>query len=472
MSVNRQQFAQAVLQAGGWPETQSNINFLVAWMHREGGTAANNPINTTHDAPGATAYNGVGVKNYPTMQAGVSAIVDTLQGGFYGNIRNALASGDATTWDKEGKLAPDLHAWSAGPNAPASQGYTSVTGDGILGNIADLAKNFVSTVGSTVGGAASDAQQAAQNTQLATGDIDGFLKSQAPELAKALDDPEVQQLLAKWGAPNGLSDQEFQNQLEATSWWKNTPYSQRQMLIEKATDPATAAQNITQAAHTLDTLAKQMGVGLPGGSEYQLVMDGMRNGWILSDGSIKDSSLAQQKLATYYKQNSAQANTGAAATDADQLRQLYAEYALPVSPQKLSTQIQTVLSGTQSLNDVQAQIAQQAKTLYATNPQLVQAIEGGQTVKQWADPYLQHAANTLGLNPNSINLSAPMWQRVLNPYTDPKTGASTGQAMSLDQWDQVLRTSPEYGFDHSQNAINTASSFATQLVSKLTGAGV
>ena len=460
VSSNESSFATDVLVQMGAPVTQSNLDFIERWIAREGGGGANNPLNTTQQMNGSTVLSGntAGVQNYNDLDVGVQATVKTLRNGYYPNIVSALMAGNASEADSQGRLSSDLSTWSGG-------GYSTVS------DVAIQPSNSIGSAGHPAGGPSTGLGRASQTDQNLTGDIDGFLKSQAPELAKALGDPEVQNLLQKWVA-NKLTDDEFRTQLEASGWWKNTPASQRQMLIDQATDPATAAQNITQAAHTLDTLAKQMGVGLPGGSEYQLVMDGMRNGWINTDGSVSDSSLAQQKLSTYYKQNSAQANTGAAATDADQLRQLYAEYALPVSPQKLSTQIQTVLSGTQSLNDLQAQIAQQAKTLYATNPQLVQAIEGGMTVKQWADPYLQHAANTLGLNPNSINLSAPMWQRVLNPWTDPKTGASTGQAMSLDQWDQTLRSDPTYGFDHSQNAINTASSFATQLVSKLTGAGV
>jgi hypothetical protein len=49
-----------------------------AWAKAEGGTAEWNPLNTTEPMPGATDYNTVGVKNYPTPISGISATALTL----------------------------------------------------------------------------------------------------------------------------------------------------------------------------------------------------------------------------------------------------------------------------------------------------------------------------------------------------------------------------------------------------------
>jgi hypothetical protein len=86
---------QQVLQGIGAPSTSQNVGFLDLWQHYEGGTAANNPLNTTQPAAGATSYNSVGVKNYPSPAAGAAATSQTLLNGRYTAVVAALRSGDA-----------------------------------------------------------------------------------------------------------------------------------------------------------------------------------------------------------------------------------------------------------------------------------------------------------------------------------------------------------------------------------------
>src|SRR5262245_24101760 len=85
---------RAVLKGIGAPVTKSNISFLRAWQQAEGGGTANdanwNPLNTTQDAPGATAMNDVGVKSYRSAKQGIQATVKTLLNGYYGPIVTGL----------------------------------------------------------------------------------------------------------------------------------------------------------------------------------------------------------------------------------------------------------------------------------------------------------------------------------------------------------------------------------------------
>jgi len=79
--MTRERFAIDFLKAIKAPTTKRNKLVIVSWIQAEGGTARNNPLNTTHDAPGATDYNWVGVKNYPTYEVGVQATAETLKYG-------------------------------------------------------------------------------------------------------------------------------------------------------------------------------------------------------------------------------------------------------------------------------------------------------------------------------------------------------------------------------------------------------
>lgn len=89
-----QGWQQQLLRQIGAPATPQNLSFLDAWLHAEGGTASNNPFNTTQSAPGASNYNSVGVKNYGSPQAGLAATVATLQNGRYQPILDSLRRGN------------------------------------------------------------------------------------------------------------------------------------------------------------------------------------------------------------------------------------------------------------------------------------------------------------------------------------------------------------------------------------------
>jgi cell wall-associated NlpC family hydrolase len=86
---------QQILKGVGAPTTPENLRFLDAWQRAEGGSAANNPFNTTEPMPGASSYNSVGVRNYQTPQQGLAATIQTLKGpiGNYGPILDALRQG-------------------------------------------------------------------------------------------------------------------------------------------------------------------------------------------------------------------------------------------------------------------------------------------------------------------------------------------------------------------------------------------
>jgi cell wall-associated NlpC family hydrolase len=82
-----------ILKGVNAPVTPENIRYMDAWARAEGGSATNNPFNTTQHAPGAGSYNSVGVRNYTSPQQGIQATIDTLNNGRYGNIIGALRKG-------------------------------------------------------------------------------------------------------------------------------------------------------------------------------------------------------------------------------------------------------------------------------------------------------------------------------------------------------------------------------------------
>lgn len=85
-----------VLQALGAPLSELNVSALQWWADSEGMPAwENNWLATTIDGFGGYAVNSVGVKAYPSVQAGADATVATLMGGAYSHVVNALRDGSS-----------------------------------------------------------------------------------------------------------------------------------------------------------------------------------------------------------------------------------------------------------------------------------------------------------------------------------------------------------------------------------------
>jgi peptidoglycan hydrolase CwlO-like protein len=72
-------WAALLLSELGAPQCRDNLTVLVAWQVAEGTAAAHNPLATTHDMPGSTSFNSVGVRNFPSVEVGLQATVETLR---------------------------------------------------------------------------------------------------------------------------------------------------------------------------------------------------------------------------------------------------------------------------------------------------------------------------------------------------------------------------------------------------------
>lgn len=91
--VDVDQFATDLLGAIGAPVSQENLRALRAWVQAEGTSARFNPLATTQQAPGATAFNSVGVRNFTSYEQGLATTVQVLNNGKYGDILAAFRSG-------------------------------------------------------------------------------------------------------------------------------------------------------------------------------------------------------------------------------------------------------------------------------------------------------------------------------------------------------------------------------------------
>lgn len=93
-------------------------------------------------------------------------------------------------------------------------------------------------------------------------------------------------------------------------------------------------------------------------------------------------------------------------------------------------------------------------------PTLAPGIDQGYTVAALASPFRTKAAELLETTPDLIDLTQPKFRRVLEGKVDEK-----GQRvpMAMYEWETLLKTGSEYGYDLTKGARAEASAFAAKL---------
>lgn len=161
---------------------------------------------------------------------------------------------------------------------------------------------------------------------------------------------------------------------------------------------------------------------------------------------------------------------GGLQSDMQIAQQTAAQYMVPTSPQGLAQLVQQVVASgnTDVATYFKTYYQAQAKSMY---PTMAASIDAGITPQAYMDPYKSVAANLLGVNPDSIDLTQPQYMRAVT-QKDPKTGVPT--AMSLYDWQNTVMNDPQYGYMKSQNAVDRSSALVAglgQMFGKTPGGG-
>lgn len=163
-------YARTILQGlapQGVKVTPQNLRAVTAWQGAEGGTATNNPLNTTQPESGTSNYNSVGVKNYGTWKQGLQATLTTLKNGNYPQVLDALKQGnnagavaDAvghSPWGTSGALMSQiLHSPYTAPGPQAKNMLTAVKSSASAEDVAAAHEQNLTTVTADTGKAIID----------------------------------------------------------------------------------------------------------------------------------------------------------------------------------------------------------------------------------------------------------------------------------------------------------------------------
>lgn len=123
--------------------------------------------------------------------------------------------------------------------------------------------------------------------------------------------------------------------------------------------------------------------------------------------------------------------------DAASVRSLAKKYGLKFSEAQVEGYVQGLLSKSITSQQVYDQFRNQAKALY---PSVSQQLDAGD-LESSVTSYTQIAASVLGIDPSKVDYSDTKFGRLLT-YQDPKTNES--RLMNATEWNRYLRTLPEW----------------------------
>ena len=433
--LNAQQLEALWIQAGGDPQKAA---FAASIALAESGGAYGDDPSATHTNTDGSIDRGPWQVN---SVHGAQSTTDPLA-----NARAAVAiSGNGADWKQWST------AWSDG--AGGTRGGTYL-GRGApyqrYGDITTSASAAVQNaprgtflpqnVGSA-GGGSPTAPPAALPTQPGAS-AEQIAISRYGLFASYLNDPEWGPII-KQAATEGRDEAWLEGQLSQTNKWKTTSDTARQFDFTATTDPATAQAQVQTQLFSIRAYARANGIVLDDNTLNQLATASARLGWSADE--------MHAMVGAHFTYTAGQAE-GAAGADAASFKQLAADYGVAVSDDTIGGFVTAVVQGNATKDDFTTWIRDTAKQRF---PSIAPQLDAGLTTKQVFSPIGQQIGKTLGISPDTIDVSDPKWARFLAPAPDPTTGQPAPNAtgvMNAWQIDQTIKSDDQYGYRYSQDA--------------------
>lgn len=267
-----------------------------------------------------------------------------------------------------------------------------------------------------------------------------------------LEHPEIGPIIEE-AAENEWSEQKLIAKLQQTQWWKDHTASQRQWYELQIADPAEAERLLDDARDTLRREAAALGVRLNTGVLENLALDAVRFDW---DEDYRNAAI----MAAIDKGEAQTTGYGIYGEGKSGIRAIAGAYIIPISDGKVDQFATRIAQGMMTLEDVELWAKTVAKARYSW---MSDAIDSGITPEDYFEPIKATVANTLEINPNSIDLLDEKWAQ-LAEYRDENGEIRSMTAYEAAQW---ARDQDEYKY--TDRAERKAGEYASALLQTFRG---
>lgn len=222
----------------------------------------------------------------------------------------------------------------------------------------------------------------------------------------------------------------FIAKLRNTDWFQKHSAAVRNAIMQETADPATYQANVDQMYATVRDAYGAM-FGKAGMNQKQLrswAETAHRMGW--SQAQLMDKITESMNLQKTLK---ARSLGGSAAELEGQVNALAQAYGIDPGKQWRLNQIKRIVKGDDTLEGLNSRMREWAMREYKA---FADAIEGGQTVADVAEPYVAQMASLLEMNPSDISIDNKLIQKALKQ----KTPEGKPAAMDLSDFADMVRS--------------------------------
>lgn len=243
----------------------------------------------------------------------------------------------------------------------------------------------------------------------------------------------------------------FVARLRGTDWFKKRSASVRNAILQQTSDPATYNAAVDQMFATVrDSYGAMFGrAGMDNKQLRGWAETAHRLGW--SQAELLDHITRSMNFRKMLRDRTL---GGTAATTEGQLRALSEAYGVDLGAQWRANQVKKIMRGDDSIEGVQNSIREMAMREYKA---FADAIAGGRTVQDIAEPYVQKMASILELNPADVGINDKLIQKALRQ----RTADGKPAAMDLSDFEDMLRQDDRW--QYTDNARQEVSSVVAQL---------
>ena len=270
-------------------------------------------------------------------------------------------------------------------------------------------------------------------------------------LAFMKSDPELEKLFGQAVRQTWTPDK-FIARLRGTKWFKNHSASVRNAILQQTADPSTYDANVDKMMATVKN-AWGSTFGKAEWDRDQLrawAETAHRMGW--SEAELMDR---MAKSINYKKLLGNNRLGGTAAQVESQLDSLISNYGLNLGKNWKATNLEKIIKGDDTIEGVANRVRELAKREYKA---FADAIDGGATVREIADPYSQQMADLLEINPNDVDIQKDkLIQRALKATSQDGKPA----AMDFSSFADMVRKDDRW--QYTDNAKEHVAGVATEL---------
>ena len=261
--------------------------------------------------------------------------------------------------------------------------------------------------------------------------------------------PELMKLLGSAVADQWTPDK-FTAELKNTKWWQNNSASARKAQVQAKTDPATYKASIAAAAAQAQDAAVKAGAILSTKQLATLAKNMVDFEW--NDAQI-NGFLGQ--YVNFTKDHTLGGQAGAAAK---QIQSYAYDQGIRISDQTVKNNAAYLVRGITSMQQIQDGLRQQAISTY---PGWTAQLEGGATMRDIAQPYIQMTAQELELPESDIDV----WHPKVRSALQAQDAKGQPAPMSLTDFGQLLRSDPAW--KKTQNAQNQTMAVGHQVLANM-----